>query len=402
MNLLFLSELFYPHGGGAEFATYLFAKSLAEIGFKVIVVTNKFPGETDVCRDENLTICRIPLFDNKTNLKYSVLKRLDVLFSGFLSKTVQWSDVVYIPRYWYSAALFAKAHHKPVIIHLHDYITVCPLALLQSGPGCQLHWFSNFFCSPKCIYSYERRTTRSLFSSLSSTLLNSSVGHYMNWFAQFGDVIICASKAQKDIILKKSFYSPLKVHIVYNLVPEISYVPLEGDDLAYFGGSSPLKGFEVLKRALCFVGVKSLRLKAAGFSIAKNVQQKLRSGIILENYGWLRRDQMTAFYRSAKAVVIPSISPEPLPYVTYEALLRGRLVVGSQIGGIPEQTRNYEGCFLFHPGDFKELSDIIDRVVKIERKEAIEIGIRNRESFLSRDHNGANLHKLVEIIQGLA
>ena len=100
-------------------------------------------------------------------------------------------------------------------------------------------------------------------------------------------------------------------------------------------------------------------------------------------------------------VVIPSISPEPLPYVTYEALLRGRLIIASRIGGIPEQTRDYEGCFLFHPGDYRELSDLIEKVASIEREEAIEIGLRNRRLFLSRDHNGVNLRKFVSIIHSL-
>lgn len=45
VNVLFLSELYYPHGGGAELATYLYAKLLSEEGFNVVVVTSRFAGE---------------------------------------------------------------------------------------------------------------------------------------------------------------------------------------------------------------------------------------------------------------------------------------------------------------------------------------------------------------------
>ena len=45
MRILFLSELFYPHGGGAEFATYLISKKLAEAGHQIRVITNRFRDE---------------------------------------------------------------------------------------------------------------------------------------------------------------------------------------------------------------------------------------------------------------------------------------------------------------------------------------------------------------------
>jgi hypothetical protein len=51
MNILFLSELFYPHGG-AELATYLYAKLLSEAGFNAVVITNRFTGESDVSKKE--------------------------------------------------------------------------------------------------------------------------------------------------------------------------------------------------------------------------------------------------------------------------------------------------------------------------------------------------------------
>ena len=80
MNILFLSELFYPHGGGAELATYLYAKLLTEAGFNVVVVTNRFTGELEVSKSKNLIVYRLPLFDGTESVKYSILRRVDVLF----------------------------------------------------------------------------------------------------------------------------------------------------------------------------------------------------------------------------------------------------------------------------------------------------------------------------------
>ena len=128
MNVLFLSELFYPYGGGAEYATFLYAELLSQASFNITVVTNKFDGEPEVSRHGKLTIYRLPLLGKSGSVKYAILKRFDVLFSSFMRKMMKWADVIYIPRFWYSAIPLAKAYRKPVIMHLHDYIPICPLS----------------------------------------------------------------------------------------------------------------------------------------------------------------------------------------------------------------------------------------------------------------------------------
>jgi glycosyltransferase involved in cell wall biosynthesis len=45
MKILFLSDFFYPRYGGAELATYLYSKRLAENNHDVVVVTHRYPAE---------------------------------------------------------------------------------------------------------------------------------------------------------------------------------------------------------------------------------------------------------------------------------------------------------------------------------------------------------------------
>ncbi|MEM4474689.1 MAG: hypothetical protein QXY75_06915, partial [Candidatus Bathyarchaeia archaeon] len=62
MKILILSELFYPHGSGAELATWLYVKMLAEEGFKITVVTSKFPNESSFeVLNERIRIYRLPI-----------------------------------------------------------------------------------------------------------------------------------------------------------------------------------------------------------------------------------------------------------------------------------------------------------------------------------------------------
>jgi len=70
MNILFLSELLYPHAGGAQLATHLWAELLAKSGFNIKIVTNRSPNEPVVSKYDNVTIYRIPLLKSHESIKY--------------------------------------------------------------------------------------------------------------------------------------------------------------------------------------------------------------------------------------------------------------------------------------------------------------------------------------------
>jgi len=165
LNILILSELFYPHGGGAELATYLYAKLLSEAKTNVVVVTNRFEGESEFSDKNGFKVYRFPLFVKAENVKYSILKLVNVLFSSFMRKLIKWADVVYVPRFWFSAIPLAKAYKKPVIVHLHDYIPIYPLATFYNFKEDRV---CDRTCSMDCIYRGERRK-RGLLKSAGST-----------------------------------------------------------------------------------------------------------------------------------------------------------------------------------------------------------------------------------------
>ena len=242
MKILFLSELFYPHGGGAELATYLYAKLLSSAGFSVVVVTNRFSGEPEFSNSEGFRVYRLPLFGKAENVKYSILKRVDVLLSAFMRKLFKWADVVYVPRFWFSAIPLAKAYGKPVITHLHDYIPICPLAIrydVLKGNVCERQ-----NCYLNCIVAYEKRK-RGLTKVFGSVFLNTAVWRCLREFIRLSDFIICVSRAQRDMLVKYMPSLAAKVRVIYNPLPSLSPVEMNGDDFGYFGGPSYLKGFHV-------------------------------------------------------------------------------------------------------------------------------------------------------------
>jgi hypothetical protein len=83
-------------------------------------------------------------------------------------------------------------------------------------------------------------------------------------------------------------------------------------------------------------------------------------------------------------------------------MLRGRVVIASNVGGIPEQTNGYPGCFLFSQGNYRELSNLMQHVASLNKSLVIELGCKNRDTLLSKDQNNDSLKKFVRILDRLS
>lgn len=404
MNVLFLSELFYPHGSGAELATYLYADLLSKSDFNIRVVTNKFVGEEAFSKTGHLEIYRLPMFKNSEGLKYSILGKIDVLLSTFLRKMVKWADVVYISRFWFSAIPLAKAKGKPVVAHVHDYIPICPLESAYDTTKRALCKANNWICSPKCVYLYEKTANRPFKETLASVTLNSTLGSLFSRLIGLSDIIICVSDAQRGIILRSNAFHSQKLFTVHNPVPDYAPLPVKGDDFGYFGGLVNLKGFQILRDAVVSVNAVSsepVKIHCTKIShIKKNRADALtETGFSL--YGKLAKEDYEKVYQNIRCVVVPSLWPEPWPYVVVEALIRGRFVIASRIGGIPEQVKGCKGVSLVDAGNAKMLEQAIIDVASLKREAITDLGSQNRETFRKRFSNDASLKHFATILENV-
>jgi len=399
VNILFLSELFYPHGGGAELATYLYAKLLSQKGFKVKVVTNRFTKELGASQDRNLIVYRLPLFSGLGS-KFSVLLKPEIIYSSFLRKLVKWADVVYVPRLWFSAIPLAKAYKKAVIVHIHDFIPICPLSVLYDftkNAICQ----SNASCSASCIYFFEMHRKRGLIKSAASMVANQFFKKFANTIVKYADAIVCVSRAQRDILAKYDPRIAEKLRVIYNPLPNLHSVDVNGHDFGYLGGKSPLKGFTVLQQAIRELESLSIVIHAAGFSrlADEKIEEYKRLGMLV--YKRLNYSEQEFFYRKIRGIIFPSIVLEPLPYTTAEALLRARILIASRVGGIPEQVAGCKGVFLFESGNYVELAETLRYVNDLSKEEATDLGFQNREVFTKTHKNEATIRKFTDLITSL-
>lgn len=390
MNILFLSELLYPHGGGAELATYLYARLASESGHNVTVVTNRFAGESQTYSQGSLSIRRLPLFAGNNSMKYSILRRLDVLLSSQIRATLKNVDVVYIPRFWYSAIPLAKSLGKKIVVHLHDYISSCPLTTVYDEASDKICKREGYGCTPKCIYIFEKTNNRTPIQTLGSIILNSSLGRCMGRVIGLSDAIICVSEAHRGLIVKGAPHLEKKTKVVYNPLPQASYSYTAGDDFGYFGGPSRLKGFSVLCRAIKNINNdchKIINVHATKFDASTRFLAESSCVSRIHAYGKLGNEEFEGVHRKVRAVVVPSVWPEPSPYVVTEALIRGKLVIASNIGGIPELLTGCQGSFLFQPRNDHELAEDMLNVAALSKEKVNDLGTKNRESTLKRFNN---------------
>ena len=386
MNVLVLSKTIWPEGSGGELATYLYAKLLTQEGLDVKIVARSI---SYFKAWNGLSIHSIPALGSG---KYTI-----VPMPKRLKELLQWSEVVYFTDLFHLIPLVKHAFKKPIVVHLHSYFPACPIGSLYNLK-------ENSVCEPdkrdcaRCIWCYERGYLRPSKQALASILLNSTVGKYFHSFLKLADALIFVSKAQKDLFLKHVSNFSISSYVICNPLPELSYMPPQGDNLGYFGGLSPLKGFHILLKAWSKVHYKRrARIYATKMGELASLESLRKVGII--PYGRLDEKSYEDVYRKIKAVIFPSIWQEPLPYVVIEALLRGRLLVASRVGGVPEIAEGLKSIFMVEPNDIDSLADALDQVLLMDRDEAIELGLKNREGILRRFDNRRSVNELIRIFE---
>lgn len=407
MNILFLSELFYPHGGGAELAAYLYANLLSNSDFNVTVITNRFDGEPRLSRRGNLRIHRLHLFEKSKSVKYSILKRFDVLLSSFTRKMINWADVICIPRFWYSAIPLAKIYKKPVVAQLHDYIPVCPLSNIYDLSKDTICHNTRLLCPPRCIYAYEKTQGKGFFGNITSMSLNSTLRCYFGKLVEFSDALICVSRLQREMIIDRAPYLRDKTFVIHNPLPELSHIEMKGDDFGYFGGPNYLKGFNTLYQAAILMRKANqsantqTKIHATKFFEASTQLHESPSNLGILLYGKLEEDGYKKLYGQIRAVIVPSIWHEPWPYVVVEAIIGGRFVVASRVGGIPEQLEGCKGALLCEPGNPRQLAEAIESVKCLNRETIVELGSQSRETFLKRFNNETTIKSFSSVCDSL-
>jgi len=111
------------------------------------------------------------------------------------------------------------------------------------------------------------------------------------------------------------------------------------------------------------------------------------------------KDNVPLFLNLIDVFVLPSIVRESFGIVLIEAMACSKIVVASNLGGIPEIINNTVDGFLFEPGNEKELADCLSRILsddklrekieakalkKVKEKFSVDIMIKKLEDIFSK------------------
>jgi len=319
MNIIVFSELFYPHGSGAELATWLYSKLLAERGFNITIVTRRFPGEPLIeSVSSKITIFRLPM-KIAFGSRYDTVVNIGVLATRLVRKLIKESDIIYIPCGWYSVIPIAKIYKKPIIVHMHNYSIVCSTSLMYDFVK---HRVGSSSLRSFILHEIIEKN-RKIPSVIASSLMNELLGKHYNRLSMLADALVFVSRAQMNLVFSKVPHLKEKSHMIYNPIPNLPFVKAEKNGVGYFGGKSFVKGFHILMQA-----IKSLRRSNVEAYLAMTWRErktiKLNNGILVN---FLPKVNPERFMKKLSIVVIPSLCPEPSPYVLIESMLYGKLVI---------------------------------------------------------------------------
>ncbi|MDO8947210.1 MAG: glycosyltransferase family 4 protein [Desulfocapsaceae bacterium] len=239
-----------------------------------------------------------------------------------------------------------KKHGVKVVLTLHDYKLVCPsyLALKNEAicNGCAGGKFWNAF-------------TQNCQNSRMRGLLLSTEAMFHKWRGSYDgvDLFLAPSRFLADLIGQR--IPREKIKVLPNGIDVETYQPKYADQGygLYFGRLSREKGVKSLLRA--HQGLKTnLPLKMVGTG---PLEEELRREYPEVNFlGYQSGQALHDLIANSAFVVVPSEWYENCSMVVLEAMAMGKPIIGSRIGGIPEQIEDGKTGFLFEMGNTTELA----------------------------------------------
>jgi len=349
MNILLVSEHFYPYGG-AELSLWRLCGALSQKGHKIYVITARRDNEVDYELKDGIEIYR-PFSTGNIAHRFIFALRL----YPYLNKWLRRRDIDIIYNLGYvptMPATYAAAKHGIPAVTMLSHL-------------CGKQWF---------------KLTNPL-----SALLN----YFMEIFTiRFGKhsvlVVQCQDSTRKVAhrtraetqVICNTFLEPDGIEEVKEKtdITKVRQTLGIGEDellLLFVGALIRTKNAAPLVRVLAglktkfklaVVGEGPERARIEGLVKRLNLEEKV---LLL---GQKPQDETLALIRSGDVLILPSIS-EQVPNVLLEALALGKPVIATKVGGIPE----IKSANLHLIDKLEEISEILDGgIMAVEDDEIVE------------------------------
>lgn len=384
MKILLLAQFLPPVSGGEERHVWNLARKLATRGHNVTLLgfatDADGPGESS---PEGVRLVRVRTAASRLPVLYSdpsrphALPLPDPVVSRAIGDELATGgyDIVHAHNWIVNSALGPTARTGvPLVMTLHDYSHICPTKRLMEhgkwrcpGPAPKrcLSCASDHYGSlngPVTLaanaWSSRRRAKHVVYAAAVSSAVADSVtipdGHWLH-------------------------SSRLRTRVIPNFIPDeivLDEIPPTAPDapLLFVGDLSPDKGVQTLLDAYALLESPPA-LVLAGRSASPDEWQFPPGA---RWAGQLPHAEVVALFRSARAVIVPSVWADPCPTVVLEAMAAGRPVVAAASGGILDMVVDGQTGFLAAPGDAAALAKALTTVLS-EPETAKQFGIAGRD-----------------------
>ncbi|MDU5713716.1 MAG: glycosyltransferase family 4 protein [Citrobacter freundii] len=260
-------------------------------------------------------------------------------------------------------------HFHKTVLTAHDYKIVCPsYSMLRDGKVCDS-------CITGTVFNAFRYRCQEGSASKSLLLSLEATWQYIAQNYQALDVIISPSVFLRGILLRTLPNS--RIDVIVNGVDDSRPQAEVSDEgyMLYFGRLSREKGVATLLAAHKKMQ-NSAPLKVVGHGpLHDELAAKYPD---VEFLGYVQQGEaLDKLIKHARAVILPSECYENCSMAILEAMSLGKPVIGSRIGGIPEQIRDGIEGILFEPGNAQELANAMD-VLAGSQEKARNMGLHGR------------------------
>ncbi len=385
MKIVLVNKYWYLKGG-CERVVFLTKKLLEEAGHQVEIFgmrheKNIFENEYFVENVDYQNMTGVQKIKNARNFIYNAdaKTKFTKLLENFQPDVVHFHNIYH--QLSFSLVEAARELHIPMVMTLHDYKMLSPNYTL----------FHHGKIDESCLTGkYYRCVLNNCMENRGESLL-ATLEAYSRKNKKYQEAIsqyISPSYFLKDLCLRAG-WSENSVQVIPNPLAVEKNTFVSGEYVAYAGRLSSEKGVSILLEAAAQTPDISYKIAGTGPEEAslKARAQKLQLKNV-EFVGWLVGDAMTVFLKNARLLVVPSLWYENYPYSILEAKVLGKIVLGANIGGIPEMI---DADCLFDPKGVDSLVPLIKKwyhtplAVRQERGEQLQTEVReinDRERYL--------------------
>lgn len=288
------------------------------------------------------------------------------------------------------------------VIHFHNISLVGGPGVLRYGDGIKLYTAHEYWlvCPTHVLFRFDDKACVEK-SCLRCTLhykrppqLWRSSSHIQDCLQSL-DLLLLQSRFAIDRHLAEGIDAPMQLMPGFVPVPAADPVPISGEPYFLFVGRlEKLKGLQELFPMLR--GFPAARLRIAGTG---NYEHELRTMAAdlpnVEFLGHVHPSRVAELYRSAVAVLVPSLCFEVFPLAVVEAMACAVPVIARRIGAVTELIEDSGGGELFDTAT--ECRAAMERLLTDPALRG-ELGARGRAMAIKRWTEDAHLTKYFELI----